>query len=138
MPDSLDAMFPELDAAQIARLTPVGKYRKIAAGQLLFDQGEVKRGFYVLIHGSLEIEVHSRQGEAILRTYKPGQFTGELDMLTGRRSLVRARATADSEVLELDMQGLRHVVQTDAELSEIFLSAFIQRRTYLIANTPGI
>jgi thioredoxin reductase (NADPH) len=135
--ETLDLMFPRLSEAQIARLTPFGHARRIGAGEILFDQGEVKRGFYVLIRGRVEIASPLPQGETILRTHEPGEFTGELDMLTGRRSLVRARAVTDSELLEIDLPGLRHVVQTDAELGEIFLRAFILRRAYLIANTPG-
>ena len=132
-----DPMFPSLDEAQIARLAPYGHYRRIAAGEILFDQGDVKRGFYVLIEGRLEIVSPSPQGETLLRVHEGGEFTGELDMLTGRRSLVRVRAAADSRLLEIDIAGLRHIVQTDAELSEIFLQAFLLRHAYLVANTPG-
>ena len=134
---NLGSMFPRLSEAQIARLVPFGKYRRILAGEILFDQGEVKSGFYVLIQGRLEIVSPSPQGETLLRTHEPGGFTGELDMLTGRRSLVQVRAGADSEVLDIDVPALRHIVQTDAELSEIFLRAFLLRRAYLIAHTPG-
>jgi thioredoxin reductase (NADPH) len=140
MPDpsvSLDPMFPRLDEAQIARLAPYGHYRRVGAGEILYDQGEVKRGFYVLIEGRLEIVSPSQQGEKILRVHEGGDFTGELDMLTGRRSLVRVRTAADSELLEIDLPGLRHIVQTDAELSEMFLQAFLLRHAYLVANTPG-
>jgi thioredoxin reductase (NADPH) len=117
-------MFPKLDEAQIARLVPLGHYRRIAAGEILYNQGDVKRGFYVLIEGRLEIVSPSPQGEMLLRVHEGGEFTGELDMLTGRRSLVRVRATADSQLLEIDIAGLRHIVQTDAELSEIFCRPF--------------
>ena len=36
-------------------------------------------------------------------------------MLSGRRSLVRARATKPGEVIELDHQGLLGLVQSDSE-----------------------
>jgi thioredoxin reductase (NADPH) len=134
---SLDSMFPKLDEEQIARLVPFGHYRSLQPNEILFDEGEVKRGFYVLIQGALEIESKTRQGATVLRVHEPGEFTGELDMLTGRRSLVRVRATGESKVLDIDIASLRHIVQTDAELSEIFLRAFLLRRAYLIANTQG-
>jgi thioredoxin reductase (NADPH) len=58
-------------------------------------------------------------------------------MISDRQSLVRARAIADTEVLEIDLADLRHIVQTDPELSELFLRAFALRRAHLIANTLG-
>jgi thioredoxin reductase (NADPH) len=130
-------MFPSLNDAQFARLAPLGKPRHISAGEILYDLGEVRQNFYVVISGALEVESQSRRGETVLRKVGPREFTGELALLTGRRTLVRVRATAESELLELDLAGFRHIVDTDAELSEIFLRAFLLRRAYLIAHTPG-
>src|SRR5262249_6384516 len=62
----------------------------------------------------------------------PGQFTGEINLVTGRRSLARARVIEAGEVLELDGDALRALVQTDSELSELFMRAFILRRMNLI------
>jgi thioredoxin reductase (NADPH) len=66
-----------------------------------------------------------------------GEFTGEVDMISGRQSLVRARALTECETLEIDLADLRHIVQSDPELSEVFLRAFALRRAHLIANTMG-
>src|SRR5262249_25233026 len=64
---------------------------------------------------------------------------GEIDMMIGRRSLVRARAQTPCEVLEIPLENLRRMVQIDAELSEIFLRAFILRRAELISkNVSGL
>ena len=53
-------------------------------------------------------------------------------MLTGRRTLVRSRAAEDSEVIELTRDQLLSFVQTDPQLGEIFMRAFILRRIELI------
>src|SRR5262249_31606351 len=67
----------------------------------------------------------------------PGQFTGETTLLTGRRSLVRGRVTQDGELLEVGAGALRALVQTDSELGELFMRAFILRRVGLIARGLG-
>ena len=67
----------------------------------------------------------------------PGEFTGEVNMLSGRRSLVRGRAVGAGEAIELSRDELLSLVQTDAELSEIIMRAFILRRVELIANGLG-
>ena len=52
-------------------------------------------------------------------------------MLSGRRSFVRARVIKPGEVIELDNQQILGLVQTDAELSDILMRAFILRRVEL-------
>src|SRR5258708_6512616 len=109
MPDpseQRDSMFPKLDAAQIARLMPFGRRRSVAAGEVLFDQGDSLRGFFVLIEGSLEIVTPSGDDEIPITVHTGGEFTREVDMLSGRRSLVRGRARTASELLEIDRASL--------------------------------
>lgn len=140
MPDPLEhreSMFPKLDAAQIARLEPFGHRRKASAGEVLFDQGESNRALFVVIEGSIEIVAPSRDGDTAVVVHGAGEFTGEVDMLSGRRSLVRGRVREPSELLEIDRLSLLRIVQTNAELGEIFLRAFLLRRTGLIAQTSG-
>jgi thioredoxin reductase (NADPH) len=132
-----ELMFPKLDAAQIARLTPHGHRRSAAAGEVIFEQGELRRGVFVLLAGRLEIVNLRQRAESVITLHEAGEFTGEVDILSGRPSLLRAYAAEPSELLEIDAASLRHVVQTDAELSEIFLRAFVLRRAHLIAHTLG-
>ena len=75
--------------------------------------------------------------ESVLSVLGPGEFTGEVTQLSGRRSLVLCRACETSELLEMDRSNLRHVMQTDAALGDVFLGAFLLRRVFLIANSVG-
>lgn len=131
------AMFPLLTEAQIERLRPFGQVRSAAAGEIIFEPGDPRRSFSVLLEGQIEIVSPSMREQTLITLHGPGEFTGELDLLTGRRSQVRARAVAPSKMIEIPVEDLRRIVQTDAELSEIFLRAFLLRRAYLIANVPG-
>src|SRR5262249_25514768 len=63
-----------------------------------------------------------------------GMFTGELNLLSGRRALARIRAAEPSELIEIEREALLSLVQTDSELSDIFLRAFILRRLELITH----
>jgi thioredoxin reductase (NADPH) len=136
-PERLEAMFPKLTRAQIDRLRPVGRPRQFAPGELIYERGSAKRAFYVLLEGRVEIASPAREGEERITIHAAGEFTGEEDMMTARQSLVGARALDATKVLEIDLAQLRHIVQTDAELSEIFLRAFALRRAHLIANKLG-
>src|SRR5258706_4745631 len=114
-PSILDPMFPRLDAAQIARLTPFGRRRRAVAGEILSEQGSVKHEFYVLLSGQIEIVSPSAAGEARITIHEAGEFTGELDIVSGRFSLVRARALVASELLEIDVAKIRRIVPTDPQ-----------------------
>ncbi len=140
IPSVLDAQtqaFPTLTPAQINRIRPGGKVRQVAKGEILFEPGDTTVPFFVLLSGSLEIVQHDLSGERVIVTHGPGAFTGEMTMISGRRALVRGRVTEPGEFLELSGDGLRSLVARDAELSEIFMRAFILRRLALINSGLG-
>src|SRR2546428_8552376 len=60
-----------------------------------------------------------------------------MTMICGRLRLVRGRVTEAGEFLELSAESLRSLVAKDAELSEIFMRAFILRRLELIRTGQG-
>ncbi|MCI0573271.1 MAG: FAD-dependent oxidoreductase [Myxococcaceae bacterium] len=130
-------MFPSLDAEQLARLSACGTRHRVRRGELLFEQGEVRTRFFVVLEGAVEVLHPDGEREELVTVLLPGQFTGETDMLSGRRSLLRGRMREDGELLELDREALRRLVQTDAELSELIMRAFILRRVFLIAHAQG-
>src|SRR5712692_1452268 len=135
--ERLGAMSPRLTRVQIDRLRAVGRPRQFAPGELLYERGSTKRTFYVLLEGRVEISSPAREGEERITIHAAGEFTGEVDMISGRQSLVRARALDATAALEIDLADLRHIVQTDAELSELFLRAFALRHAHLVDNTLG-
>jgi thioredoxin reductase (NADPH) len=124
--------FPTLTAAQIERIAAVGRRCSTPAGEVLFDLGDQNARFFVVLSGGIEIVQPVGSVEMPIITHGPGQFTGEINMLSARRSLVRARTTVASDLLVVDNNALRSLVQRDAELSEIFMRAFILRRVQLL------
>ncbi|HEX3482212.1 MAG TPA: FAD-dependent oxidoreductase [Kofleriaceae bacterium] len=129
--------FPTLEPAQLERVRSVGTERAFHAGEILLEQGEVATKFFVVIEGSIEIVYPTAAGEHPITVHEPGSFTGEFDVLTGTRTMVRARARSAGRVLELDRAALRAVLAGDAELGEMLMRAFILRRTALITQDAG-
>jgi thioredoxin reductase (NADPH) len=129
--------FPVLTAEQINRLRPLSKVREVKAGDVLFEPGDSDIPFFVLLSGSMEIVQPDLQGERLIVKHEAGQFSGEMTMISGRRGLVRGRVTSGGEFLEMTSENLRALVARDAELSEIFMRAFILRRVTLINRGQG-
>ncbi|MGZ4808572.1 MAG: FAD-dependent oxidoreductase [Thermoanaerobaculia bacterium] len=129
-----DHVFPTLTPAQIARVAASGRTRRVEAGEVLIDVGHEVDRFFTVVSGRIEIV---RPSDELVVVHRAGQFTGEVTLLTGRPSLLRMRVAESGEVIELDRAHLLAVVQTDAELGEILLRAFILRRVELIARGFG-
>lgn len=132
-----DATFPVLAPAQLARFAAHGTRRPMSRGDLLFEAGEANAHFFVITAGEVELVRPTSATETRVTALRAGQFTGEVYMLSGRRTLIRARVIEAGEVIELDREQLLALVQTDSELSEILMRAFILRRSELIAKGLG-
>ena len=130
-------MFPTLRPAQLARLEGYGKRARVEAGEILAQSGEREGRLVVVLTGSVEILRTGLSGDERVILHGPGEFTGELSTLRGARSLVRARVHEAGEVLIIEHDSLRKLVQLDAELSELFMRAFILRRMGLIEAQGG-
>ena len=127
-------MFPKLTAAQIARLERHGDHTQLHAGEVLFDAGDRPRRFFVVLSGTIELLIARVSGYELFYTLTQGDFSGEMSALRGSAGMVRARVGQDGSVIAIDVERLRTIVQTDAELSELFMRAFILRRMGLISE----
>ena len=136
-PDA-DQAFPTLTPGQIERIASHGRTRHGQAVEVLQRSGKVASLFFVVIAGKLDGLVPSGpQGETTITDLRPGQFTGDIAILSGRPALAILRAAEPSDLIEVERDELLKLVQTDAELSEIFVRAFILRRARLVAGGLG-
>jgi thioredoxin reductase (NADPH) len=136
-PSRADQIFPTLTAEQVARVAAHGRARPVQSGEVLQSAGQQAESFFVVTSGSIELVRRSEDAEEIVGVQRPGQFTGEINMLSGRKALVSLRAGEPGEVIDVKRDDLLALVQTDSELSDIFMRAFILRRVELIAHGFG-
>jgi len=137
LPSGIERMFPTLTPAQVARIAAHGRVRSIQAGEVLVEPGQQIVPFFVVTAGQIEIVRPSGTTETLVVVYGPAQFTGEVNMLSGRPAMLRVRAKESGEAIEVDREHLLALVQTDNELSELIMRAFILRRVELIAHGLG-
>jgi thioredoxin reductase (NADPH) len=128
--------FPVLTPAQIARIRPYGTVRAVQAGEILFEAGE-RMPCFIVLSGKLDIVMTRLSGEHVFATHGPGNFSGDMVLISGTGSLADGRVAESGEFLVVTMDALRSLIAKDAELSDIFMRAFIQRRLTLIAEGLG-
>jgi thioredoxin reductase (NADPH) len=85
-------------------------------GEVIYEQGDSNVPLLVVISGELEIVNPSSANDTIVMVCSPGQFTGEVNTLSGRRALFKSRASRDYEIIELDRQQLLALIQNDVDL----------------------
>ncbi len=129
--------FPVLTDAQINRIRPISVSQRVNPGEILFRPGDSGIPFFVLLSGRMDIVQPALAGERLIISHGPGEFTGEVSIISGQRCLVLGRVTEAGEFLQVSNDSLRSLIAKDAELSEILMRAFILRRLALITNNLG-
>src|SRR5712691_6982503 len=129
--------FPELTPAQLARIEPHGRRRRLVQGEVVGEPGQPVTKIFVVLSGQLDAVTPLQTSTSSMPRFTQGMFTGERSILTGGRFLGRISATVPSDVIEVERDELLKLIQTDTELSDIFLRAFILRRLQLIDRGYG-
>jgi thioredoxin reductase (NADPH) len=133
----IEQIFPVLKTSLIERIARHGRLRNVDNGEVLIEAGTKNVPFFIVKSGELEIVQSPGDSERIVAVAGPGQFTGEANVLAGRPVLVQIRVSEAGEVIELDREQLRSLIQADSEVGNIFIGAFIMRRVELITGNFG-
>jgi thioredoxin reductase (NADPH) len=125
-----------LSPKQLDRIRSVALLRSVRAGEVLYEPSQPDVPLFIVLEGNVSI---SRTGEddKILPVREANQFTGEMSVISGKRSLLQARVTADGSVLELSRDKVLSLMAKDTELDEIFMEAFVARRLLMIQLGEG-
>ena len=130
-------MFPKLTPIQLSRLEAYGQRGLTREGDVLVESGARYRSIVAVLSGSVDVVRSNLVGEAAITLLTNGDFSGEMSALRGSASYVRIRVREAGEAITIPVDGLRRLVQADAELSEIFMRAFILRRMALMESEQG-
>ncbi len=122
--------FPTLSAADLKALEKFGKPKHIAKGDAVWEAGQANMCMFVVLKGKMEI-VDGRNHKEHIAFHMPGQFSGDIDVLSGRPSIVAAVAKTDLHLLEIEADCVRKIVGEFPTLGNVILRAFLMRRTLL-------
>jgi thioredoxin reductase (NADPH) len=129
---------PVLDAAQLDVLRSYGTEQEIAPGDVLFDVGDETYDLIVVLDGEVQIVGNAgRPADTAIVTYRPGQFMGEIGLLTGQRAFLAAVAMTQGRILRVPTARVREVMAQEAGLSELILRTFLIRHANLTLMGPA-
>ncbi len=134
--DPSDLRFPSFSPDVLLELSEFGERRELAAGDALYRAGEARWDFYVVIEGEVEV-VRDDETQQVVVVYGPGQFVGELGLLTGQRTYLTARATREGVVLVILHDEFRRLMATKPTISDTIFGALVGRRETLRTTSGG-
>jgi thioredoxin reductase (NADPH) len=131
-------IFPVLAAEDIRRLRRFAVERRWHDGATVFRACVDSPGMVVVLAGHLLCSRTDALGKRVeVVEYGPGQFSGEVAVLSGRPPLVDGVAVGELDTLVLETTALRALLMAEAELGERLMRAFILRRVRLLEEQPG-
>jgi thioredoxin reductase (NADPH) len=126
-----EVAFPRLDEAQLAALERFGTRKTFGDGRALFAAGERGFKFFVVLSGRVEIVDRSGDKPRTVTVHEPREFTGDVDLMTGRPAVVSGVARGPCEALAVGPDDVRRLVAERPDLGDLLLHAFIARRQLL-------
>ena len=131
-------LFPALTESEIGRAGRFGTVHKYPRGTRLYSAGERAPGMFVVLDGIVAISQRDGRGNvAPIVREGPGQFSGEIALLSDRYALTDGVAEEDVEVLLLPPAQLRALIIAEADLGERIVRALILRRVALLQSSAS-
>lgn len=124
---------PTLDSGELSRLIAYGTPELIAPGDVIFSAGDPASELIVIEEGVVELFVPATPDAPaeVLAVHGPGRFLGELNLLTGQRAYLTARALEGGRIHRIGPEGFRDLMSADPDLSDVLLRSFLARRQLL-------
>jgi signal transduction histidine kinase len=120
-------LFPRLTGEVLHRLIEVGTEVELEPGDVLFRQGDENYQFFVVLEGEIRITTQVGQEEKLLAIHDPGEFTGEISMLTGGPAIATGRSVGKSRVVRIEPDTFRRLVADCPPVARVVLSAMAAR-----------
>jgi len=127
-----------LSQEMIERLKGYGEVQRFDATVTLFERGSRSGEMFVVIEGRIEL-FEEKPGHPVvpLTTLTKGQFSGELDLLSGRDGLLSGRTARGSRILRIDAHSLQSLMRSELDIADVIVRAWIERRATLMQRSHG-
>src|SRR6267154_1346644 len=131
MSTTQETAFPRLSTAESAVLKSLATARDYIDGETIFRAGQADIDLFVVESGQIDI-LNPTDDNRVIATHEPGQFSGDIDLLTGRPVIVTAVARGNSRVWRVPGSQLRGLLNRVPTFAEKLIVAFIRRRELLL------
>ncbi len=125
--------------AALQKLMESAVQRSVAAGTILFMEGEPVRGFYLVETGHVKISRHAQDGrEHILHLLGEGDSFNEVAALDGGPNPATATAHSDAVVYCILRDELRKIVHENPDLAWAMIETISRRARHLVGMVQDL
>lgn len=125
--------FPRLAPDDLSILKSLADTVTFSDGQIVFHAGDVDLDLFVVESGEINIINPSDENRLIV-THGPGQFAGDIDLLTHRPVIVTGVASGKTQLLRIKTTRLHEILSKVPQIAEKLLIAIQERRRLLLAT----
>lgn len=130
--------YAKLSPDQMASAARYGIQRSYSTVTRLYRQGERAADFYIVLEGKVETcWSDAINGEEHSITLEAGEFSGELNLLNQRETVIAARALEGSSVLRIPRERLREFLIAEPDIGEVVVRTIVQRRQWFVQMGVG-
>ena len=122
-----ESLFPRLTEEALRHLREAGEEIELEPGAVLFSEGDQNYQFFVVLDGEVRITKQVGAEETLLALHVPGEFTGEISILTGGPAIATGRAVDKVRVLRVEPDKFRRLVAECPPVARVVLSAMAAR-----------
>ena len=122
-----ESLFPRLRGEALERVREQGTEVELEPGAVLFQEGDTDYKFFVVLEGEVRITKKVGGEETVLAIHEPGEFSGEISMLTGGPAIATGRTIGKARVIRVEPDKFRRLVAEEPSVGRIVLTAIVGR-----------
>ena len=128
-------IFNPLSDEEIEQLANASTSRVYAPGEAIVRAGQVGNSMFVIINGSVKVQITENDYQKTVNTLAEEDFFGEMSLLTGEPRSASVIAIVETEVLRIDKNGLKPILEANPQLVSIISELIEERKQALIKDT---
>ena len=134
VPGEASSLSPE----QFRRLATYGHREHVTEGDVLYATGDRRYDLFLIESALIDIirDATATEPERVVYSRHPGDFTGELSMLTGQSVFLTARARRSGTVVRIRGEKFHAMLSEQVDIADVIVEAFTSRRR-IVQQTAG-
>jgi small-conductance mechanosensitive channel/CRP-like cAMP-binding protein len=124
-------IFAPLSDEETERLAELTRIRVYAPGEAIVRMGQEGNSMFVIIRGSVDVQIPHNSTVKVLNTLKENDFFGEMSLLTGEPRTATVVAAEETEVLRITKASMKPIFEANPELVKTVSEMVEERREVL-------
>jgi CRP-like cAMP-binding protein len=116
-------LFADLDDRELEQIATSMRERRVAAGEVVLEQGAGGAGFFVVDEGEADVTVDGSPVGMV----GPGDYFGEIALLTGSDRTATVTATTDMVCYGMTPWDFKPLVESNTTIAWKLLTAMAQK-----------